>query len=174
MGYRQHLCLLQQKKLRVFFDDFQPPSKTVSLQHKVSRSWEQSCFEGGKDFLAGDEVLTRGYESCSSFTRVLLRSVWALQELMSSLTSCWENNSFYIHVWTISIHPGKKSLCRCKGSREIYTFNKAFRGKKNDTDFPSQLKTGSCWKKKKICSCWTNAEADGPKASVYHTFLNGF
>lgn len=173
MGYRQNLCLLQQKKLRGFFYDFQPLSKTVSLQHKVFRSWEQSCFEGGKDFLAGDEVLTRGYESCSFFTCMVLISVLALQELMSSLTSCWENNSFYIHVWTISIRPGKKSLCRCKGSHKIYTFNKVFRGKKNDTGFPSQLKMGSCWKKKN-CSCWTNAEADGPNASMYHTFLNGF
>lgn len=43
---------------------------------------------------------------------------------------------------------------------------KHLEAKKNDTDFPSQLKTGPGWKKKN-CSCWTNAEAS--VCSVPHT-----
>lgn len=134
------------------------PGKTVLCRIKCSGLGSKTSLKGGRiSWLKCWPMVIR---AAAPSTCMVFISVLALQELMSSLTSCWENNSFYIHVWTISIHLGKESFCRCKGSHEIYTFNKA-----------SQLKTSSCWKK--ICSCWTNAEV----CSVPHTskwILSGF
>lgn len=138
------------------------------MQHEVSRAQEQSVFEEGQNLLAGDPALTRGYESCSSFTCTALQRASALQEFKSLLgksqvpyprgggfSSSREESPLQVHSLT-----------------QNTSFHKAFWGEKKDTDLPAQLKTGSRWKKFFLNR--KKAEADGSKAYMYRVLHKTF
>lgn len=72
---------------------------------------------------------------------------------------------------------GRKGSVGAKAHTKYIFLIKHLEAKKNDSDFPSQLKTGSCWRKKnKFVHLGQMMKLMGLRLlfAVYHTLLSGF